>query len=473
MAIAFCLEILPAIGHLHDLGLAYCDFKPDNVIHTSGSSKLIDLGGVYRMDDRTSPVYGTVGFQAPEIAETGPTRTSDLFTVGRTLAVLCTDFAGYQSTYRFTLPAPADVDLYARHDSLHRFLLRATAHDPDLRFQTAEDMSAQLMGVLREIAAGESGSPAPGVSTTFTAPGRGSTDAADWRALPTPLVDPDDPLAAVILSVGPAGPDTIAEQRSAVLGSATPVSTTALDLWLARALIAEDRLAEAATVLDAVGEADPGDWRVAWYRGVGALAAGAPETATNELERVLTTLPGELAPKLALGVAAELAGAPGTAVRWYEIVSRTDPGFTSAAFGLARCHAALGDRAAAAAAYRRVPDTSSAHVDARVAEARLLVTDGAARTDVQQAAAIVEQLPLDAEQRGVLAAQILEAALGLLDRGESPDPTVLVAGFRFTDRDVRRALEATYRSAARRAATAGERIALVDRANRVRPRTLV
>ena len=31
-AIAYVLEILPAIGHLHDLGLLFCDFKPDNVI---------------------------------------------------------------------------------------------------------------------------------------------------------------------------------------------------------------------------------------------------------------------------------------------------------------------------------------------------------------------------------------------------------------------------------------------------------
>ena len=103
-AIAFCLEVLPALAHLHELGLVFCDFKPDNVIQSRGAVKLIDLGGVYRMDDETSPVYGTVGYQAPEIAQTGPTVASDLFTVGRTLAVLATDFAGYQSTYRYTLP---------------------------------------------------------------------------------------------------------------------------------------------------------------------------------------------------------------------------------------------------------------------------------------------------------------------------------------------------------------------------------
>ena len=33
-AIAYMLEILPALGYLHELGLLFCDFKPDNVIQT-------------------------------------------------------------------------------------------------------------------------------------------------------------------------------------------------------------------------------------------------------------------------------------------------------------------------------------------------------------------------------------------------------------------------------------------------------
>ena len=104
MAIAYMLEILPALGYLHRLGLLFCDFKIDNVIQTQHSLKLIDLGGVYRMDDPSASVFGTVGYQAPEIASSGPSIASDLFTVARTLAVLCFDFRGYQSNFRFTLP---------------------------------------------------------------------------------------------------------------------------------------------------------------------------------------------------------------------------------------------------------------------------------------------------------------------------------------------------------------------------------
>jgi len=46
--------------------LVYCDFKPDNVIQTEEQLKLIDMGGV-RGIDGDGPIYGTIGYQAPEI----------------------------------------------------------------------------------------------------------------------------------------------------------------------------------------------------------------------------------------------------------------------------------------------------------------------------------------------------------------------------------------------------------------------
>ena len=80
-AIAYAIEVLPALGYLHDRGLVYCDFKPDNVIQTEEQLKLIDMGGV-RGIDSDGPIYGTVGYQAPEIGTDGPSVSSDLFTVG-------------------------------------------------------------------------------------------------------------------------------------------------------------------------------------------------------------------------------------------------------------------------------------------------------------------------------------------------------------------------------------------------------
>ena len=73
-AIAFIIEVLPAFQYLHDLNLVFCDFKPDNLIQVGDAVKLIDLGGVRRLDDLDSAIYGTTGYQAPEVPHVGPVR---------------------------------------------------------------------------------------------------------------------------------------------------------------------------------------------------------------------------------------------------------------------------------------------------------------------------------------------------------------------------------------------------------------
>ena len=112
-ALAYILEILPAFSYLHDLGLVYCDFKPDNLIQVGDAVKLIDLGGVRRIDDMDSAIYGTVGYQAPEVAQVGTTVASDIYTIGRTLVVLITEFRGYQTRYVASLPSVADTPVFA------------------------------------------------------------------------------------------------------------------------------------------------------------------------------------------------------------------------------------------------------------------------------------------------------------------------------------------------------------------------
>src|SRR5712691_2136048 len=131
VALAYMIEVLPALGYLHSRGLIYCDFKPDNVIQTEEQLKLIDMGGVRRIDDDDSAIYGTIGYKAPEIADEGPSPSSDLYTVGRALAVLTFEFNGYQSTYEHSLPDPAGIPVLADNDSFLRALRHATDPDPD------------------------------------------------------------------------------------------------------------------------------------------------------------------------------------------------------------------------------------------------------------------------------------------------------------------------------------------------------
>ncbi len=188
-AIAYIHGILGAFGYLHNQGLVYCDFKPDNLMLEGNSIKLIDMGAVRRIDDPQGDIYGTVGYSAPE-AGAGPTPASDLFTVGRTLAVLVAVIPEFSERNRDRLPTPDQVPLFAQQESLYRFLQRATAQKPAQRFQSAEDMAEQLAGVLREVVAQETGQPIPSRSHYFV------PDDAQRSApnrLPTLLLDPEGP----------------------------------------------------------------------------------------------------------------------------------------------------------------------------------------------------------------------------------------------------------------------------------------
>ena len=466
-AIAYMLEVLPALSYLHGRRLLFCDLKPGNIIQTEGSLKLVDLGGAVRIGDATSPVYGTTGYRAPEIERAGPSVASDLFTVVRTLAALCLDFQGFHSTYRFTLPSRRDLPQLERHDSLYELLHKGTAPDPDDRFESAEELADQLHGVLREIVAADTGTHVPAASKRFTGDFRVRSDNPDPTLLPALRVATADPAAGYLATLAAAHPDEleVALRRA-------PERTVEVDLRLAQALVAARDWPAADEVLGAIERADPWEWRAQWCRGVAALAQGRPRRARGSFEVVYRAIPGELAPKLALGLCAELAGEPAEATRWYAIVSRTDRGHTTATFGLARCRLACGDRAGALAAYAAVPESSSAYDRAQVARVRCLLGGGPAIAELHDAAAGIDALELDGEQRVQLAAELLRAALDLVagDRGAA-DPTVTVAGCPAVEPELRMALERTYRSLAASAATADERIALVDEANRVRPRT--
>ncbi|WP_406501494.1 serine/threonine-protein kinase PknG [Streptomyces sp. NBC_01590] len=166
-ACAYGIEALEALGHLHSRNLLYCDFKVDNAIQTEDQLKLIDMGAVRRMDDDESAIYGTVGYQAPEVAEVGPSVASDLYTVARTLAVLTFDFQGYTNVFVDSLPDPDNIEVFRAYESFYRLLVRATDPDPARRFASAAEMAKQLTGVLREVVSLQTGRPRPALSTLF------------------------------------------------------------------------------------------------------------------------------------------------------------------------------------------------------------------------------------------------------------------------------------------------------------------
>ncbi|MFE0349133.1 serine/threonine-protein kinase [Streptomyces griseoluteus] len=519
-ACAYGIEALEALGHLHSRNLLYCDFKVDNAIQTEDQLKLIDMGAVRRMDDEESAIYGTVGYQAPEVADIGPSAASDLYTVGRTLAVLTFDFQGYTTVYADSLPDPDTIEVFRRYESFYRFLVRATDPDPARRFASAQEMADQLTGVLREVVSLSTGQARPALSTLFgpevrvtdtelfpaldgevsrlgarALPGPGRPPApppalvrpvdapAAALALPVPLVDPNDPDAGFLAGLAASAPGELIGALEAAPGQGVETRLRRVRAWLEHG----DREAALAT-LARLDEERPDDWRVVWYRGVAALVTGDFESAALAFDAIYDAFPGEAAPKLALGLCAEVLGQLDNAAEYYRLVWATDPSFVSAAFGLARVRLASGDRAGAVRTLESVPESSIHYTAARVAAVRARLRQRTAAAgdvpfldDLTAAAGQVEALDaygLDPARRERLSAEVLGCALDwILSRGQDTARPVtggrVLLGSGLDERGLRFGLERAYRTLARLAPGGEERINLVERANRYRPRTWV
>ncbi|MFB7874578.1 tetratricopeptide repeat protein [Nocardia sp. NPDC056064] len=494
-AIAYVLEMLPALGYLHARGWAYCDFKPDNVMQTEERLELIDLGAVIAMDDTTSPIYGTLGYQAPEIAETGPTVATEIYTAGRTLAVLMMRVPSVDGRLG-PLPTPETEPLLAEHDSLHRFLLRATDPDPLHRFASMSEMADQLTGVLREVLATGDGIPRPGMSSAF-GPARAvfgidsatPEPAALVAGLPAPLVDPGDSGAALLATTDDATPAELEQALTAGLRAVVTGTgeSTDIPLRLVRAELEAGDTAAALARLDALGPDLEFDWRPVWYRAQAALLTGDHTTAAQDFASVYAALPGEAAPKLALAAALELearAGEPDTideaglrrALALYDLVWRTDHTYLAAAFGAARLRRALGERPGAVTVLDQVERSSAMFTEARVAAVENLLADRDPgeldETLLREAGQRVEDLRLDSRKRAAqVRMAVLDAALTWLRSGQRPQAPGKLLDVEFTEQGVRTGLERCLRTLARDAEDMWTRFHLVDRANAVRPRT--
>ncbi|MFD8427687.1 tetratricopeptide repeat protein [Streptomyces coelicoflavus] len=525
--ITYGCKILGALEYLHDRGLLYCDMKPENVIHYGREIKVIDLGAIRRIDDRSSGLVHTHGYSPPkrERDRRGLDVDSDLYTVGRTLKVLAE---------RATRPA----GLAAR--SFDALIRRATHHDPAARFRSAAEMSRQLWEVLREDQALGGREPYPERSTRFEPTAAvfgaalGTVPALEWwtrrpgggapelpagapeprtvaRALPVPLPDASDPAAVLLGGLAADTPDRIAERAQ----GDPALRTVETALWLCRAYLDAGNAARAEEwVARARGWSDDYDWRIFWHRGLVHLTRGAVDEAEGEFAATYEALPGEVAPKLALGYCAEYLAERlrGTGVRepalrearpaeaqaepqasaqaaaraearaaqaeeFYEAVLRRDPTQGSAAFGLARVRLRRAGRRRAVGVLDEVPTTSRHYDAARVAAVRILAArlpggPGPLVTELREAAERLAELHLDGSGSwDRLATELREHALACRppEGWGSGFPAGELFGPEDSEDALRRLLSGSLRDLADQAGSAGERGDLLDTAYAVLP----
>jgi serine/threonine-protein kinase PknG len=497
--IAAGLQLLAAFDYLHERGFLYCDLKPDNVIIRSGKYgergnrvKLIDLGAVRRIGDRSSKIVGTRPYQVDEreIAERGLTVQSDLHTLGVMLRRLDYATADHDE--------PERSHLAVGLSSFLRAYERAKHPEPDQRYGSAAEMADQLRGVLREVASLRDGVPRPEPSTVFvhtttlldaglgavpaltTWTGRAvdvlaETELSDGRpaadavavGLPVPRATADDPAADVLAAADTEDP----RRLIARLDSDNLTSPETALVRCRAALAAADVAAARESRTQARGLLGK-DWRVRWHEGLIALASEEVDAARQAFDDVYSWLPGEDAPKLALAYCAEHARDFDRAEELYEAVWRRDRSVVSAVFGLARVRLARGDRAGAVGLLDETPQASRYFDAARIAAVRVL--SGGIRADVGVLPPTDADLAAATDRMGDLyldgGASSGEARVRLETTVREAALVVSLAGGR-DSAPLRLKVEQSYRALARQAATRADRSLLVDRANYHRPIT--
>src|SRR6186997_2679360 len=157
VAIEYARQILSALRFAHRHGIVHRDIKPHNVlVDGEGHLKVTDFGiaraGASQMTEEGS-IIGTAQYLSPEQARgTQVDQTSDLYSLGIVLYEMLTGevpFTG-ESPVEIAMkhlsdtPRPPSVLRPEIPPDLDMVVLRALAKSPEDRFQTAEEMDAEL-----------------------------------------------------------------------------------------------------------------------------------------------------------------------------------------------------------------------------------------------------------------------------------------------------------------------------------------
>ena len=160
-------ETCSALGYAHSNNVIHRDVKPANIfVQPDGKAKLLDFG-IARLErrsqdlslTRTGHIVGTVPYMAPErLRDKMIDGRSDIFSVGVVLHQLITGqlpFSGedYVLMQRIMNEPHPPLSEFCKNcpAELQAIVDRALAKDVDDRYQTAEEMAADLCSVIEEL----------------------------------------------------------------------------------------------------------------------------------------------------------------------------------------------------------------------------------------------------------------------------------------------------------------------------------
>lgn len=157
------LQVAEAVGYIHSQHLLHRDIKPSNLLlDTQGVVWVTDLGLALDEESegltRTGDIVGTLRYMAPERFHGQVHATSDLYSLGLTLYELLTLRPAFNQGDRSQLMHEiATSDPPKLHSLDHRIprdletiVLKLIEREPEQRYQTAQELAADLRNFLED-----------------------------------------------------------------------------------------------------------------------------------------------------------------------------------------------------------------------------------------------------------------------------------------------------------------------------------